>query len=190
MGFAVVEALLHQHQDEEHGEDEEDQAAIIGDRLLLAGVRADEQPDDAEQGDHAAPDPLAGTFHVALPARAKTPVRTGLDRKCPAMQQTLASRAHTVDTLTPAIASELVQTMKFSRLLFAGFAIVVVAVAWIWTLGPRMKHQLAQCEVQQTDTDISNCMISRGWTFNRQLFSCDNGSARDIGCYETGLPWP
>src|SRR5258705_2544347 len=91
MGFLVVEALLDQHQDEEHGEDEEDEAAIIGHRLLLAGPRADEQPDDAEQGDHAAPDPPAGSFHDVLPASRETQAR-GLDRNRPAMQQAAASR--------------------------------------------------------------------------------------------------
>src|SRR5689334_10667720 len=71
LGFLVVEALLDHHQDEEHGEDEEDEAAVIGHRLLLARPRADEQADDAEQGDQAAPDPLAGTFHDVLPAAGR-----------------------------------------------------------------------------------------------------------------------
>jgi hypothetical protein len=32
-------------------------------------------------------------------------------------------------------------------------------------------------------------MNSHGWKFNRRLQTCDNGDVKDIGCYETGLPW-
>ena len=78
-------------------------------------------------------------------------------------------------------------------LLLAGLValgIVAAVVIWIPTIGPRMKQQLDQCTVQQTDALVVGCMSSHGWTFNRQLLSCDNGSASDVGCYETGLPWP
>jgi hypothetical protein len=81
--------------------------------------------------------------------------------------------------------------MRTAVLLLVGFvALAAGGAIWVVNMGPRMKEQLVQCEAQQTDVAISGCMESQGWMFNRQLISCDNGSAKDIGCYETGLPWP
>ena len=89
--------------------------------------------------------------------------------------------------------------MRLRKFLFAGLivvgAVVVLvggATIWIIDLGPRMEHQLAECSSNslQPDAQIMDCMAPHGWVFNRMIGSCDNGEARDVGCYETGLPWP
>jgi hypothetical protein len=65
--------------------------------------------------------------------------------------------------------------------------IVADLIVWVVSTGPRMKHQLAQYEIHASDGQVRQCMGEHGWRFNRGLMSCDNGSARDIGCHETGF---
>lgn len=60
-------------------------------------------------------------------------------------------------------------------------------IIWVVSTGPRMSHQLAQCEIGANDGQIRRCMETHGWSYNQDLASCDNGSVRDIGCYETGF---